>query len=53
MRIRLITTTLALVLFSAQALALTLNEARQQGGSAKPSMAILNRCVRITKPLNW
>ena len=31
MRIRLITTTLALVLFSAQALALTLNEARQQG----------------------
>ena len=31
MRIRLITAALALVLFSAQAQALTLNEARQQG----------------------
>ena len=31
MRIRLVTAALALVLFSAQAQALTLNEARQQG----------------------
>lgn len=53
MRIRLITAALALVLFSAQAQALTLNEARSRGGSAKPSTAILNRCVRIKKPLSW
>jgi uncharacterized protein YdbL (DUF1318 family) len=36
MRIRLITAALALVLFSAQAQALTLNEARQQGGRRNP-----------------